>query len=467
MSSNFEYEFEMPPANWIKTADTTRGMSSHTIKFEVSPNESYDNRDTNIRFYDPNSNISESVKIIQAQKDAIIISENVYNVDSNLNYIAVEVNANVEFDVVIPDDFSSWIRLADNPLTRALKPGTLDFVISENTTFDKRHAKIFLKSGGVESSVYLIQYGQPIDLSANGTANCYIVPLQDTYFSLDASVAGNDKTYLLKGGVKTTIVWEDSFNSNKKNLIEKLEYNADTGRIKFKTATKSFGNILIGLQDENEKIIWSWHLWLTDYNPEDKYVIFSDGAILMDRYLGAYSEDSRGLYYQWGRKDPFSYRHQYINTYEENPITLDFCNSHPNTFIGGGYDTTLWDWNNEHTATWSSTKSVYDPCPPGWKVMDNTCLPSSYEGEVDEENNCFILGEPYCKPITKFKYTGLLHSAGHIQGTTEHVAIWTNLGSYHGFYTAYSKNIAYNYDLSFRGDAGGRAYGHCIRCQKE
>lgn len=145
LSSNFEYEFELPNVDWLKLADGTRGMSSHTIYFEVSPNEGYDNRSANIRFYDPSGTVSESVTVNQAQKDALIISTKEFSVDAGLNYLSVDINTNIDYEVEIPQEYASWIRQAENPLTRTLNPYKLDFVISENDTFESREGKIIIK----------------------------------------------------------------------------------------------------------------------------------------------------------------------------------------------------------------------------------------------------------------------------------------------------------------------------------
>lgn len=152
LSSNFEYNFELPNVDWIKLNDGTRGMSSHTIHFDILPNESYDNRSANIRFYDPSGTVSDIVTINQAQKDALIISNKEYTVDSNQNYISIDINTNIEYEVEIPETCASWIRQAENRLTRALNPYKLDFVISENNTYDKREGTIIVKGIGKDIS---------------------------------------------------------------------------------------------------------------------------------------------------------------------------------------------------------------------------------------------------------------------------------------------------------------------------
>ena len=161
LSSNFEYEFELPNVDWLKLVNGTRGMSSHTIYFEVSPNESYDDRNASIRFYDPSGTVSEMVTVNQAQKDALIISTKEFSVDAAQNYISVDINTNIEYEVEIPQEYASWIRQAENPLTRTLNPYRLDFIISENDTFEKREGKIIIKGRDKDiSDVVTIEQAQ-------------------------------------------------------------------------------------------------------------------------------------------------------------------------------------------------------------------------------------------------------------------------------------------------------------------
>lgn len=88
------------------------------------------------------------------------------------------------------------------------------------------------------------------------------------------------------------------------------------------------GNAVIGMRVKGE-IRWSWHIWVTRYNPDSEQVAYgkvyswdnnSDGTadyVFMDRNLGAVNDSwvirnstadslaACGLMYQWGRKDPF------------------------------------------------------------------------------------------------------------------------------------------------------------------
>lgn len=196
--------------------------------------------------------------------------------------------------------------------------------------------------------------------------------------------------------------------------------------------TQLGGNAVIGLFADAAaaEALWSWHIWITDKTNDDllalaeTYTMFSDyeavygvgSAVMMDRNLGAiYKEDGayarsfRAPLYQWGRKDPFpwgtvvfdaqSVPHNYITMRQPVQSTGSpgqyagytgntwYATAHPDTFIATVPDTS-YDWyygggkgngpdyrNNElwgnptgYTVGQTTAKTLFDPCPPGWKV---------------------------------------------------------------------------------------------------
>ena len=155
-------------------------------------------------------------------------------------------------------------------------------------------------------------------------------------------------------------------------------------------------------------IVWSWHVWVTDYDPmEDPFVWTSSATsttyTYMDRNLGAlsaekYSQEALGLFYQWGRKDPFVGADgvrsmKYVNKYdiegnrvyevsEQRPrlsgptaTNLELAIQNPTVFYysaeAGFSDWLTHDANRQENDLWggvSNIKSIYDPCPEGWIV---------------------------------------------------------------------------------------------------
>ena len=87
---------------------------------------------------------------------------------------------------------------------------------------------------------------------------------------------------------------------------------------------------------------------------------------------------SGGLYYQYGRKDPFwgdqSRIPYYRETVESNSTTgtESYAAAHPTTFIcnsKGPYGSGHWLYNGKG-GLWRRNKSISDPCPPGYVVPD-------------------------------------------------------------------------------------------------
>ena len=117
--------------------------------------------------------------------------------------------------------------------------------------------------------------------------------------------------------------------------------------------------------------------------------VFTDevAGVVMDRNLGALSNevnsvDAFGLFYQWGRKDPYlgsanaagtafavSTRSLRVAIVDASMQTIDYTVANPHVFLFGN---SRKDWIAEKNNTlWTnSTKTKYDPCPPGWRIPD-------------------------------------------------------------------------------------------------
>ena len=137
VKSNVEYGVQMPDVDWIEDEASGRGMSSHTLKYVIAPNEGYDSRTAEIIFYDKNSDLKDTLKVIQAQKDAIVISKKEYDVKAEGETIEVKLSANVDFEVTMPE--VDWITQVES---RSLKEHTLYFKVAENAGEESRSAEI-------------------------------------------------------------------------------------------------------------------------------------------------------------------------------------------------------------------------------------------------------------------------------------------------------------------------------------
>ena len=233
--------------------------------------------------------------------------------------------------------------------------------------------------------------------SASGTANCYIVSKPGTYSF--PTVKGNSSTSV--GSVsKAEVLWE-SFGTttapSKGDIIQSVSYKADggssAGTITFSTpSTLKNGNALIAAKDASGNILWSWHIWVCkDYDPAvTGQAYYNNAGVMMDRNLGATSATPGdvgvlGLMYQWGRKDPFLGSSSISSSTKAastlswpSPVsstssngTITYATAHPTTFIT--YNSSNNDWyytgsSSTDNTRWQSSKTIYDPCPSGWKV---------------------------------------------------------------------------------------------------
>ena len=229
------------------------------------------------------------------------------------------------------------------------------------------------------------------DLSGSESANCYVVSNAGAYKF--KSVKGNSSTSV--GSVASAEVLWESFGTdiepNVGDLIKSVSHS--DSYIYFQTAdTFKEGNAVIAAKDASGEILWSWHIWLTDQPQGQEY--YNNAGIMMDRNLGATSATpgdvgALGLLYQWGRKDPFLGSSSISSsTVAKSTIswpsavssdsskgTIAYATANPTTFIK--YNSNNCDWyytgsSSTDNTRWATDKdkSIYDPCPSGWRVPD-------------------------------------------------------------------------------------------------
>ena len=230
------------------------------------------------------------------------------------------------------------------------------------------------------------------DISMSESANCYIISKSGPYKI--KAVKGNSSTSV--GSVASAdILWE-SFGTatapTTGQLVNVAEYRDGFIGFQVPDAYRE-GNAVIAAKDANGKILWSWHIWLTDQPQEHVYP--NDAGTMMDRNLGATSAiagdvGALGLLYQWGRKDPFLGSSS-ISSAEDakstitwpSPVlsntstgTIEYSVANPTTFVSQNYNNADWYYtetkstDNTRWTESNKTKSIYDPCPAGWRVPD-------------------------------------------------------------------------------------------------
>ena len=324
------------------------------------------------------------------------------------------------------------------------------------------------------------------DLSSSGSANCYIV--SNTGLYKFKTVKGNSNESV--GNIASaSILWE-TFGTDTaptpSDLISGFCYK--DGYIAFQTAdTVREGNAVIAAKDASGTILWSWHIWFTDQPQAQVYNNYA--GTMMDRNLGATSATpgdvgALGLLYQWGRKDPFLGSSSIRDNVEAKSTiawpsavssnssngTIEYATAHPTTFIaenGSNYD---WYYpgslssDNTRWTTSSNDKSIYDPCPAGWRVPDGGSNGIWSKAGFDDttydstnEGISFIISSPSTTwyPASGYRNYG--------DGSLSYV-------SYFGYCWSASpySNYAYSLGFSFSGllvdPSSSRADGYSVRC---
>ena len=314
-----------------------------------------------------------------------------------------------------------------------------------------------------------------------GTGIRYVVPIEkriNTYWNSESGKLNNVWNNYLFGqgqGWVAEVIWQDvnkqvikfvDENGNTSNTYIGL---ADDGYFSFVTTDEAKGttcNVVIGVRragddwdEDTDGYMWSWHLWLTDYDPDEyvgqwvdgeyNYPVtggslqryssfddiegFADGNVyIMDRNFGAKGykrEDgwlaASGNMYQFGRKDPYPTTDDVFDIEGNATRTISRLSGvipmyetvvAPMSFvIQAEVGTVDWlsedryrsyDWNDLLlAASGGNGKSFFDPCPPGWRLPPyqiwshfgdkNVAHASNWVSTIPEDN-------PYTTSATKF-----------------------------------------------------------------
>ena len=301
-----------------------------------------------------------------------------YEVKAEGGTIEIPVVTNQDYQVVIPENAAEWITVV---ATRALREETITLNITENTNPGARSAEVLIAT---TENVTLqtitisqeagIDFANAIDLSMSGSANSYIVSETGVYKF--PAVKGNSEQSV--GAVASAEVLWESFGTSTKPSVGDLVKSASyaNGYVAFSTAdTFIEGNAVVAAKDASGTILWSWHIWLTNLPEDETYN--NNAGIMMARNLGATRSSTYGLYYQWGRKDPFSYYGKSTITLPSSVETsagtgtVDYVTQNPMTCVKGIRSTNEdWHFSKRDDTLWGSEKTIYDPCPAGYRVPD-------------------------------------------------------------------------------------------------
>ena len=238
--------------------------------------------------------------------------------------------------------------------------------------------------------------------------NCYVVPPggrvhipTDGVYKAWAQMDEFERTPIPEGEVTAEVLWQDGIGVMTERSVKVMNAEKrDKAYIVVETGNKA-GNAVVAMK-VNGEIYWSWHIWCTDYNPNLKEGQQElNGFVWMDRNLGAtynkYNEEggikSKGFLYQWGRKDLFPPTKGWEKTESDedlynlageiitfSKVPVEVFNNIPNSVHNSmSFYTSEESWYTNAKGTyrrndlslWNSKvgkKTIFDPCPDGWRV---------------------------------------------------------------------------------------------------
>lgn len=400
--------------------------------------------------------------------------------------VTLQVRSNTEWEVSAPDWITVSQKTGEGNATVTLE------MDNSNVTDEFRSGTVRFFCEEAEQTFTVEQ--------VCSYANTFVVKTTGTYSIPAAKPDGTP----LEGAASA-----DWLCMSKEGVISNISY-AD-GRINF-TLDNTGGYAVIVLLNGASEVIWSYTIWATEHLEDVK--IGTD--IWMDRNIGAWTNNlpadnfgglsdysAYGCYYQWGRKDPFPGPNQsaidkwssggkpaedkwfstatiaYVFNYEfdaEGFRSLD----EPDIETAKVEDNIRYPWRFTHKEysmgddvvkeLWSdSRKTIYDPCPAGYKV------PS-----ITQTNNMITVLNGWTKTQPFSNSYSRVYSSDGVQFSIPSTAErrWGQLyqpGRMAGYWTSTFSKTAYayaNYDFNKKTVDGDTPKedkhnrGYAVRCVK-
>ena len=278
-----------------------------------------------------------------------------------------------------------------------------------------------------------------LSVGLQAPANSYVLTAPGAYKI--PAVKGNT-TEAVGNVFDVELLWETYNNAEEvtaNSVIAEVDFDNDNLYFKTPDALKA-GNALIAAKSYDGKILWSWHIWIPATEiTSNTYNLYPQQ--LMDRNLGALVAatttsvpvESFGLHYEWGRKDPFvgaksissssfaKVSGTAISVGYEMTVAQTIAN--PTTYAVYKESDSWGNWlspANDATLWQDDVKTVYDPCPAGYKVpkrdssqplhSDDLSTVEGWSDVAAEGDNAayYTLGNP----VTVFPYSGLVCENG-------------------------------------------------------
>lgn len=370
--------------------------------------------------------------LFDAEQDKELPTE---NTDLNATYMGSMLGGAPSISVLGIKVFTSNEESGNSvSIARNFKPGYAYTIYLKLSSKGVINAEVSVGKWDYDGTDYLIEENVRLltDLSRYGTANCYVVSSANMGYCFDATIKGNGVNTLTKRDGTTVRLPDNNVSlqvdhvgilrtdammkleNGKMVLINEMEERGtiemvrlisdklSDGKVMFEVigdpdnpenyALQYKGNVKIAAYNQAGDIIWSWHIWITDKPMNQGY---SNGSVAMDRNLGAVTASWEGfqpartawggLYYQWGRKDPLfrgtidpSYEGIWGTNVQQEQVSVAEAHKNPTAYfyLPGSNNWTTDEATSDHFWGYISerddyVKTIYDPCPPGYRVSSN------------------------------------------------------------------------------------------------
>lgn len=496
-------------SEWVKISNSSVVGDVTQMILEVQPNPNLEERVGTIRFI---GDFVTPLKYTLTQKPVVPVGVDPAEIS------ALRKDTSAKFKVL---GDKPWTLTCDNAdfvpnVTSGTGETTVTVTFPTNETEEEAVANITVKIGSETYTVKITQAGYPKkvyeDLSATATSNCYIVS-KVGYYKFKAETRGNGvlpascngeiPAAITPKGAK--ILWCTYNTVVAPKAIDEIlkDVTLKDGYIQFAVASEdkiTDANVIIAAYDNEDctgKILWSWHIWLCAKVPSASEI---GGAMWMDRNLGATCENikgdarSCGLFYQWGRKDPLRTPStftdgdfiatfpaftdemvQIMNTDGNGTITATIENPIP--FVQTTKSYKDWVYAADHKDRWmDSQKTMFDPCPPGYKVPSSAQLQAFGEAggipagsqKGDAYNNAYKPAEfVFETNAWTFPLAGILYYDDGSKITDYGKVCRIVTSTYHATTAMTAWYLNCNSSACNFANAATAAHGSAVRCVKE
>lgn len=336
------------------------------------------------------------------------------------------------------------------------------YTLTFNTVGDPDTDLRIEEAGGIDYSLSTMARSNCYILNPSAVVDSeYIIPIDridefwgDNNYNTE-NITGNTLTQV-GDNWEAVILWHDHTGDQTYDSATdqiggfKLEADHSNNTVKvtlpkeFAAPTNHCNVVFVVRKKDDATILWSWHLWITDYDPYPDNLIPSLGVfqynvdggelhrynntcfntgiysdkLIMDRHIGARSSSVDGyglsgasfvgpgtLFYQFGRNIPFpiksyDYKNGYTrSTYSTSGISFAESVQIPNRIPIHSTSTNwcsesdaqnaLYIWNDYNVAVtgYTTGKSIFDPSPWGFRIPINGSWGGFSGGSAENEYN--------------------------------------------------------------------------------